>query len=92
MFVNIQEQLFTAFTSGSHQDKVSTAIALEEQIKVSLTMVEVSQHLNFSYNRRGKVSGWMSDEASLQIWLSVKFLFPIYKCELTRLLPSLLSY
>lgn len=33
-------------------------------------MVEVSQHLTFNYDRLRKVSGWMSDEASLQIWLS----------------------
>lgn len=53
-------------------------------------MVEVGQHTNVSYDRLRKVSGWMSDKANLQIWPSVKFMFPICKCELARLLPGLL--
>ena len=79
IFGHIQE-LLIAYTNSSRWDKASTATALEKQRKASL--MEGSQPVNFSNDNLRKVSGWIKDAASLQIWLSVKFMSPGCQCDL----------
>lgn len=54
-------------------------------------MLEISQHLLLSCDRLGMVSERGKDEDILQIWLSVKFIFPIYKHEFAKLLAATLA-